>query len=85
MEKSGCMCGTGEVVSRVTEWRSGTKRGLFLLLMFCFLKMDKIIACVYADGSDPVGVKTVLQKKERIINLYCLHRVWELVWNFATM
>jgi len=55
---------------------------------FCFLsffKKDEIIACLYADGSDPVEGKTVMQKEEWIINPYCLNRIWELVWNFATM
>ena len=37
--------------------RSGMRRGLLLLLMFCVFKMDKIIVCVYADGSDPVAGK----------------------------
>lgn len=49
-----------------------------------FFKKDEIIACLCADGSDPVDGKTVMQKKERIINPYYLNRIWELVWNFAT-
>lgn len=47
--------------------------------------MEKIIACLCVDDSDPIEGKIVLQKKERIINPNYLNRIWELVWNFATM
>lgn len=40
--------------------------------------MDEIIACVCADDSDPIEGETVMQKKERIINPYCLNGIWEL-------
>lgn len=47
--------------------------------------MNEITACLYVDDSDQIEEKTVMQKKEGIINPYCLNRIWELAWKFATM
>lgn len=59
----------GSGVDKAAEGRSGTKRDLFLLLIFFFNELNYSMC-----ANDPVGGKMVIQKKERIINLYCLNR-----------
>lgn len=76
--------GEGRRVGKFAPWRVwDQERFVSVFDVFFFFKKDEIIACLYVDGSDLVEGKTVMRKKERIINPYCLNRIWGLVWNFA--
>lgn len=68
---------------KVPGGRSGTKRGLLLFLIFFKEGWNYSMSLCWWQWSS--RGKNVMQKKERIINPYCLNRIWELVWNFATM
>ena len=75
--------GEGCRVGRFARWRGWDQERFVSVFDVFFFKKDEIIACLYVDGSDLVEGKTVRWKKERIINPYCLNRIWGLVWNFA--